>query len=180
MHLDRTLIGRAVRKLAELSAIAGGIVLLALSVLVVVSVTGRALIWLGFGPITGDYELVSTGIGFAVFAFLPWTHLNRGHALVTIVTDNFGPRTNAWMLVVTDFFMFAAALFIAWRHALGMVDKFNYGETTLLLRMPLGWGYAAGMAGATVFVIVALYVFIRSITEAAAGRPPEAQKEVGH
>ncbi|MCD7059014.1 TRAP transporter small permease [Pelagibacterium xiamenense] len=174
--MDRTIVGRAVAGLAKLTAIAGGIVLLLLAVLVVVSVTGRALIWAGLRPVTGDYELVAAGVGFAVFAFLPWAHLNRGHAVVTILSDTFGPRVNAWILVVTDFLMLAAAIFIAWRHGLGMIDKFNYGETTILLRMPLGWGYASGLVGAVVFVIVAFYVLVRSIADALSGRGPSAHE----
>ena len=52
-------------------AIAGGIALLAMIAIVVVSVIGRTLIWAGLKPILGDYELISTAMGFAIFAFSP-------------------------------------------------------------------------------------------------------------
>jgi TRAP-type C4-dicarboxylate transport system permease small subunit len=151
-------------------ALAGGIVLIGLVLLVVVSVTGRALLWAGLRPVRGDYELVEAGVGFAVFAFLPWAHLDRGHAIVSIVTDRFGPVVNRSILVVTDIMMLAAASFIAWRLYDGMLDKFRYNETTLLLRMPLGWSYTAALVGAVIFVIVAIYVLGRSISNALAGR----------
>lgn len=167
---DQSPLGRIIYGLARLMALAGGIVLIALVLLVVVSVTGRALLWAGLRPVRGDYELVEAGIGFAVFAFLPWAHLERGHAIVTIVTDRFGPVVNRWILVITDIMMLAAASFIAWRLYDGMLDKFRYNETTLLLRMPLGWSYTAGLVGAVVFVIVAIYVLGRSISNALAGR----------
>jgi TRAP-type C4-dicarboxylate transport system permease small subunit len=167
---DQSPLGRTIYGLAKLMALAGGIVLVGLVVMVVVSVTGRALLWAGLRPIRGDYELVEAGIGFAVFAFLPWAHLERGHAIVTIVTDRFGPLVNRWILVITDIMMLAAAGFIAWRLYDGMLDKFRYNETTLLLRMPLGWTYAAGLVGAVVFFAVALYVLGRSVSNALAGR----------
>ena len=170
MFEDHSPLGRSVYGLARLMALLGGIVLIGLVLLVVVSVTGRALLWAGLRPVTGDYELVEAGIGFAVFAFLPWAHLERGHAIVSLVTDRFGPRVNAWILVITDTFMLIAAGFIAWRLYHGMLDKFAYHETSLLLRMPLGWTYAAALAGAVVFALVAAYVLGRSLTNALTGR----------
>jgi len=86
---DDALLGRMITGLARALAVAGGLVLLAMVAMICVSIFGRALLAFGLRPITGDYELVSIGMGFAVFAFMPWTHLNRGHALVSLVTDSF-------------------------------------------------------------------------------------------
>jgi len=158
-------------------ALAGGIVLLAMIVIVVVSVIGRAFIWAGLKPILGDYELISVGMGFAVFAFLPIAHISRGHALVSLITDTFSPRVNAWILVVTDLMMLVASSFIAWRLWFGMLDKFNYRETTILLGVSMGWAFAAAMVGAAAMVFVSIYVLGRSITDALAGRA--APKHVG-
>src|SRR5690606_40353247 len=102
-------------------AIAGGVVLLGMIVVVVVSVIGRAFIWAGLKPILGDYELISVGMGFAVFAFLPWAHLTRGHALVSLITDTFGDRVNMWILVATELLMLCASAFVAWRLWFGML-----------------------------------------------------------
>ena len=146
-------------------------------VIVVVSVIGRAFIWAGLKPILGDYELISVGMGFAVFAFLPIAHISRGHALVSLITDTFSPRVNAWILVVTDLMMLVASSFIAWRLWFGMLDKFNYRETTILLGVSMGWAFAAAMVGAAAMVFVSIYVWGRSITDALAGRA--APKHVG-
>jgi TRAP-type C4-dicarboxylate transport system permease small subunit len=166
---DESVLGRLAHGLAKWLAVAGGLVLMAMVAMVIVSIVGRALIWVGLRPITGDYELVSIGMGFAVFAFMPWAHLMRGHALVSLVTDSFGVRANAWILVVTDLMMLVASAFIAWRLYFGMMDKFAYRETTLLLRFPLGWAYAVGSIGAAALVVVSLYVLGRSLTFAVAG-----------
>lgn len=177
MFSDSSLLGQTAHGLARWMAIAGGLVLLAMIAVVVISVIGRAFIWAGLKPIMGDYELVSVGMGFAVFAFLPWAHLMRGHALVSLVTDLFGDRVNAWILVVTDLMMLVASGFITWRLYFGMMDKFNYNETTILLGLPMGWAYLAGFIGAVVMVLVAVFVFGRSVTDAIAGKAPP--KHVG-
>jgi TRAP-type C4-dicarboxylate transport system permease small subunit len=178
--MDETKLGRGVYGLARYVAIAGGVVLTAIVIITVLSVVGRAFIWAGLGSIRGDYELVEAGVGFAIFAFLPWTHLTRGHAVVSVFTDFLSARANAWIMVVSDALMLAIAAFIAWRHWLGTVDKFNYGETTLLLRMPLWWAYAAGMVGAVVFVVVAVYVLVRSVREALSDNPPHPTQGMVH
>lgn len=169
MFKDEAPLGRLIVALAKWLAVAGGLVLMAMVAMIVISIVGRALLSFGLRPITGDYELVSVGMGFAVFAFMPWTHLNRGHALVALVTDSFGLRANNWILVVTDVMMLVASAFIAWRLYFGMMDKFAYRETTLLLRFPLSWAYALGFVGAVVMVVVALYVLGRSLTYALSG-----------
>lgn len=177
MFQDTSVLGRVANGVARLMALAGGIVLLAMIVIVVVSVIGRAFIWAGLKPILGDYELISVGMGFAVFAFLPIAHISRGHALVSLITDTFSPCVNAWILVVTDLMMLVASSFIAWRLWFGMLDKFNYRETTILLGVSMGWAFAAAMVGAAAMVFVSIYVLGRSITDALAGRA--APKHVG-
>lgn len=170
--MDSSLPGRIVFALARMVAIAGGAVLLFVAVITVVSVVGRAFIWAGLTSIRGDFELVEAGVGFAVFCFLPWAHLTRGHAVVTVFTDALGPRFNAFLIVFSDLLMLLVAGFLTWRHVLGMLDKLAYGETTLLLRFPLWWSYAAGLPGAAIFVLVAIYMLVHSLASAASGRPP--------
>ena len=171
--MDDTRIGRAVYALARYVALAGGIVLVVVTATTVISVIGRSLLWtrLGFRPIPGDYELVEAGVLFAVFSFLPWCHLTRAHAIVAVLSDRFSVRANVVIEAIMDLLMLGVALFIAWRHCLGILDKFAYRETTLLLRMPLWWVYAAGMIGAVVFVIAAAYCLVRSSAAAAARHP---------
>jgi hypothetical protein len=84
-------------------ALAGGIVLCAVIVMVGLSVLGRAssdlahglrdslpfaqaLIDLGLGAIRGDFELVEAALGFVIFAFMPLASLQRAHARVDLLT----------------------------------------------------------------------------------------------
>lgn len=150
--------------LARWTAILGGLVLLAVVVMSCISITGRFIGKLGFemGPIPGDTELVEFGIGFAVFAFLPWCQLRRGHATVDLFQNLLGPKTNRIIDFISDVLMFVAASLIAWRLCLGMLDKKSYSETTWILQIPLWNGYAAALVGAVVFVLVSAFCVLRS------------------
>ncbi|TCD14984.1 TRAP transporter small permease [Oricola cellulosilytica] len=156
-------IDRWVFRLAAAMALLGGAVLVALVFLTVISVTGRALVFAGLGPVPGDFELVEAGTAFAVFAFLPWCQLTRAHASVEIFTMGLPASFNRALLILSDLLMLAIALLFFWRHGLGTLDARRYGETTFILQFPLWWAYAASMIGAAVFVIVAVWCFITHI-----------------
>lgn len=160
---DKAPLAGMMRALATTMALAGGLVLLALVALTCISVAGRALVGLGLGPVPGDFELVEMGVAFAVFAFLPWCHLNRGHATVELLTRYLGRTANAWLDLMADLLMFLVAALIAWRLALGTLDKRSYHETTFILEVPVWWAYAACLLGAVVFTVVALYCVGRSL-----------------
>jgi len=165
-------IGRFIEALARYTALAGGLVLTILVILTVISVTGRALVFAGLAPIPGDFELVEAGTAFAVFAFLPWCHLQRGHAVVEILTMNFSDGVNRVIDVVANLLMLVFAILICWRHWLGTLDKQSYGETTFILQFPIWWAYAASLFGAVVFVIVSAWCLLRALSEVR--RPPES------
>ena len=171
MFQDSSTLGRVANGIARWMALAGGLVLLAMIAIVVISVIGRAFIWAGLKPILGDYELISVGMGFAIFAFLPWAHISRGHALVSLVTDAFSARVNAWILVITDLVMLLGSAFIAWRLWLGMLDKFSYRETTILLGTVDGVGLCRRRWSArSPWCLWPLYV-LRSLDQRCPGRP---------
>lgn len=162
-------VGAVLETCAKWLALAGGLLLAALALLTVASVLGRAFIFAGLGPIKGDYELVEMGCAVAVFSFLPWCQLNRGHVTVDILVDTFPARTKLMLTLVGNVALAGAASLIAWRLWLGMGEKFSYGEETYELGLPLGWGMALSCVGAILFAIIALYTIWRSVNELAAG-----------
>lgn len=157
--------------LARALAILGGIVLVAVTVMTVASITGRAFSRVGLGPVPGDFELVQAGVGFAVFAFLPWCQLNRGHATVDIVTSLFSDRANHIIDVVSEILMTLVLGAIAWQLYYGMRDKLAYSETSFILQYPLWWPYAACLAAAAVAVIVSIYMCFVRLRELRDGTP---------
>lgn len=166
--------------LARIMAILGGVVLVFLTLLTVVSITGRSLIWAGFGPVPGDFELVESLTAFAVFSFLPWCQLNRGHASVDLFT-NFLPRAvNRVIDLVAEILLTVVFVVFAWRLWAGMQDKIRYGETTFILQYPIWWAYAACMVGASVAVVISFYMVYVRVRELKSGPADTTAGHGGH
>jgi TRAP-type C4-dicarboxylate transport system permease small subunit len=176
--MDETPAGRLVTALARYTAMAGGAVMIAITATTVISIAGRLLIPFGLSPIPGDFEIVQAGMLFAIFSFLPWCHLERGHAIVAVLTDRFPVRVNAVLEFVWDVVMLLAALFITWRLWFGMLDKLGNRESTFILRFPLWISYATGVFGALIFILVALYCVMRSGRNATSPNPTRPASEV--
>lgn len=168
------LLHRIADLLARVMALLGGAVLILLTVANCVSIMGRALVPfdLGIGPVRGIYDYTEIGVAAAVFAFLPWCQLNRGHATVEIATPLYPAVMNRALDVIIDVLMLAAASVIAWRLYLGMLDKASYGETTLIAQVPLWQGFAASLVGAVGFALVAAFCAIRSVRALTRGDGP--------
>ncbi|MBN9279988.1 MAG: TRAP transporter small permease [Hyphomicrobium sp.] len=163
-------VGRVVGGLAKLLAIVGGILLVALAVMSVVSIVGRAFSRLGLGPVPGDFELIEAGCAVAIFAFLPWCQFRQGHVTVDLLGSYLPPRPWAFLAVAGNIAMSIISAVVAWQLWLGFRDKLAYGETSMILQMPIWWGYAAGVVGAIVFVATCFCTVWRSLNEAIAGK----------
>lgn len=155
-------ISRGLRSLCRGIALLGGVLLLAIMAVVVVSVTGRSLVWIGLGPIPGDFELVEAGGALAIFCFLPWCQLQKGHVTVDILQGVLGKRVDAGLETIYNLIMAGLCGLIAWRLWAGMLDKMNYGETTFILQFPVWWGYAVCLPMAILSVIVCLWTVVES------------------
>jgi TRAP-type C4-dicarboxylate transport system permease small subunit len=143
----------------------GAAVLILLTVATCLSIVGRALVPLdiGIGPIRGIYDFTEIGVAAAVFAFLPWCQYSRGHASVDLFMPFFPAIMNRVLDVLIDVGMLIIAVIGAWRLYLGMLDKFSFGETTLIAQIPMGHAYMAGLAGAVAFALIAAFCVLRSI-----------------
>ena len=181
--------------LARMMALAGGLVLTALVVLVCVSVAGRGLNTLGhsdfvtafapavadmlknFGPVKGDFEMVEAGIAFSIFAFLPICQLHGGHATVDIFTQALPLRANRWLIAFWEVVLSLTIWLITLRLAAGMIGKYGNGETTFLLQFPVWWAYAASLVAAGVAAVVAGYCAYARLAFALTGRARLPQAE---
>ncbi|MBM7067904.1 TRAP transporter small permease [Actibacterium sp. 188UL27-1] len=159
----------------------GGGILAFISVMTVASITGRALNGLGpFGPVPGDYEMVANGCALAVFFFLPWCQLKRGHVTVDILIQAFPARVQAIFGLIGDLLIAVVSLVIlrqlwfafgekfpygsdALRNTLGMGYKPFFPETTYELEVPVWTLYGAALFGALILVVVSLYTVWRSV-----------------
>lgn len=171
---------RWIDRLANWTALVGGVLLVALTLMAVASIGGRALISLGLGPVPGDFELVEMGIGVAIFFFMPWCYLRNGHATVDLLYMHMPRWAQRTVVIVSDILMTAVWLVLTWQLYLGMVEKKEYMETTFILQMPVWWAYALCLIGAVIGCIcyVAKTLTLVGIFQA----PPEwlAEGSGGH
>lgn len=139
-------------------AILGGFLLSLVAVLTVVSILGRAL--LGSG-IAGDYEIVEMGCAAAVFAFLPYCQWMRAHAQVDFFSQWFGARLNSVLDSLADALFMAVAMLLTWRLTAGAYDVLNYEESTMVLRLPVWWGFVPAVLSSGLLAVVCLYSLLR-------------------
>ncbi len=124
---------KAIHSIISGWAIAGGLLLLAVVCVNVVSVAGSAL----FGkPFPGDFELTEVGVCVAAFCFLPYCQLTGSNVSADIFTSRASAR---WIAVFTFFGSLTALLFsclLLWRMYYGMLDQKTYDYTTAILQFP--------------------------------------------
>jgi TRAP-type C4-dicarboxylate transport system permease small subunit len=123
----------------------GAFVLALLAAMSVLSIAGRALSGLGFGPVPGDFELVEAGAALAVFCFLPWAHLKRGHAVVDLLWRAYPAPLRRGLEIASDAMMAGVWVLLIWRMGVATLDYRANGEVTFILQFPVWWGYAASM-----------------------------------
>ncbi len=149
----QTVPGKGLAWLSRQFALAGGLIMLALATMTVVSIIGRTTIGVS---IEGDYELVELGLAAAVFLFLPECYLSQGHVVVDLFTAHCRERTIFILDSIADLLFFVVAATLAWRLTLAGIESREYWEQTMILRMPLWWVYAVGVVSMTLMALCAL------------------------
>ena len=164
-------------RLSQAMALAGGAMLTALVLLTCASILGRevneVLQWdalrdtgparwllheVGIGAINGDFELLESGMAFAIFAFLPLAQITAGHAVVDVFADFLPRGVNRVLSVVIEAVFAAVLVLIAVQLWSGMVSKLDSGQTTLRLQFPVWWAYALAVVPAILAAVVARLV----------------------
>lgn len=143
-------------------ALIGGLVLIAISAIIILSIVGRQLIFIGLAPIPGDFELVEIGGAFSIFCFLPWCTYQNGHATVDVFVAGFGTRLQSLLELIWNIALTGAIGLICWRLYSGMQEVKSYGETTQILEIPIWIGYMTGVFGTGLSVVVAFFLSWRS------------------
>ncbi len=180
---------KLIRSLAHITALIGGVVLMALIAMTTLSILGRSinkflhadffetqltgfsqfLLDLGVGEINGNYELLEAGVALAIFSFLPVCQFYGAHATVDVFASALPPRIIRWIIAFWEVVLAAVILLIIWRLYGGLERYFSNGETTLFLQFPVWWSYALSFSAGVVACIVAIYCAYARIAEAIGG-----------
>ncbi|WP_418320748.1 TRAP transporter small permease [Piscinibacter sakaiensis] len=147
----------------------GGAVLTAMAVLSVASIIGRAFSGFGLGPVPGDFELVEAGTAIAVFCFMPWAHLRRGHAMVDLFWKVYPPALQRVFLILADALMLVIWVLLIWRMGISTMDYRENAEVSFILQMPVWWAYAVSMVPGVFGCIVYAW---RLLEDFGIGQPP--------
>lgn len=125
--------GRVLFATARLFAVLGGLVLIALTGMTLLSIAGRALY---AAPVPGDYELIQLGTAIAVASFLPLTQLRGGHVIVDFFTSKSSPALRGVLDAFGATLVGFAGSAIAWRMTYGAISLAEANDQTTILAIP--------------------------------------------
>jgi TRAP-type C4-dicarboxylate transport system permease small subunit len=133
-------VGRTLERLAQALAVLGGLALTGVALMSLYSVVMRNV---AGAPIQGDFELAQVGCAVSVAAFLPFTQLRNGNIFVDFFTQKASPGTKAVLDGIGAAIVGAALALLAWRTGVGGWDAWRNQETTMLMGLPIWYGYAS-------------------------------------
>lgn len=155
-----------IHRLASVLVVFGGLCLLLACGLTLASVIGSVAL----RPLPGEIELVEALCGFAVFAFLPYCQLKRGHVGVDLFISALGTRAMNISQLIGDVLIGILLAVVTWRHYVGLTDKFGNGETTPLLLLPVWWGYAIAFVLLLANILVCIHIILADLRDIRHGR----------
>lgn len=172
----RRRVERVLLRLTTVVAFGGGLLLSAIALTTTYSILGRAisrnlpdfvlLEW--WRPIRGDFELVEMGTAIAIFSCLPYTQMMRGHVLVGFLTSSLGAHGKAALAVPANLLLSVIVVLITWRMTVATREFMtaDFTQTTMLLGIPIWWGYVPATLCMVLFSVVSLFTVWRSLDEA--------------
>lgn len=153
-------LGGVLEGLSRLLALGGGGVLLAVILITLGSIISGTLF---NAPLAGNFELVEIGVAVAVFAFLPYGQLHGGNIAVDLLIRRLPAQAQAWFAAAGDALLALLAALFAWRLAAGGLGLAAYGDISMVLRVPVWWGYVPAVASLGLLSLVSIYTAWRGV-----------------
>jgi TRAP-type C4-dicarboxylate transport system permease small subunit len=147
-------VGRTLERLSQGLAVIGGLALTGVALMSVYSVVMRNF---AGAPIQGDFELSQVGCAVAVAAFLPFTQLRNGNIFVDVFTQKASAGTKAWLDGFGALTVGIALALVAWRTGVGGLDAYRNDETTMIMGLPIWYGYLLMTPSFAVAALTAFY-----------------------
>ena len=147
------MIRRALEKTSHYLAMIGGVALIAMALITMVSILGRVLLG---RPIPGDIELAQLLTAFAISSFLPWCQVQKGHVVIDFFTAYLRQHLQD-RLQRLGFFCLAIILgVLAWRTMRAVSSALETSETSMILSIPIWVQSLALVPGFLLAALVAL------------------------
>jgi TRAP-type C4-dicarboxylate transport system permease small subunit len=147
-------IGKLINTACSVMAWAAGLMFLTEMVMSSVSVLGRSLFGQG---IPGDYELVQMLSAMGIAMCLPYCQLRKGHVFVDFFTLWAPASIKRYLDAFGGILLAGCAFLLAWRIWQGMLDMREYEETSMVLGLPIWWGYIPVVPAFALLGVTALH-----------------------
>ena len=141
------------KTLAQLCAIAAGLLMTFITLLTCGSILGRETIG---QTISGDFELSGLATGAAIALFMPWCQLKRGNIIVDFFTAKVPDRINARLDRLGALMLAMCFALLAWRTSLGGLNAFQTQSGSMMLGLPEWHVYAAMVPPFILTTVIAL------------------------
>lgn len=176
-----SIFGKVLLTLSEAFALLGGVIVIALIAMSVISIIGRKLFAI---VVPGDLEIMQMGTAVAVAAFLPYCQMNDDHVRVDFFTAGLPERVRALLESVAAILLSACAVLIAWRTSVAAVDSYESGETSLMVGWPVWVAIAALVPSFVLLALNGYYIARRRlrafVSSRRSGVRPTSGKPVRH
>lgn len=146
-------------------ALLGGVLLLAVIAMNVVSIVGGAF----RAPFPGDFELTELGVAIAAFSFLPYVQITGGNVTADIFTSRAGPRMVAALTALASVLALVFGLLLCWRMYAGMVDQRTYDYTTAILQVPIWCAFVPMLISLALLALAAAVTLAEALRRAVGG-----------
>jgi TRAP-type C4-dicarboxylate transport system permease small subunit len=147
--------GHGIDRLCRFSAWLGGVLLIFMATMTLVSVAGRALF---SNPIQGDVEFVQLCGAICVASFLPYTQWRGGNIIVDFFTSGATPRTRSRLDAFGCLLVGLVLALVSWRTAAGSAAVYQAQETSMLMGIPLWIPYMLMVPGLALTAVAAFYM----------------------
>lgn len=141
------------RRVTAVFALAGSAVALGAGLMVVVSITLRALTT---RPIPGDVELTQFAIALAISLALPWCQLHGANIIVDFFTQKLRERSIRMLDAIGCLLIAVMCALLSWRTSVGALSVRDSQEASMILDLPMWWVYASLAPGLALAALVAL------------------------
>lgn len=158
-------------------ALMGGVGLLGLALMTVYSIVGRTIVksdllrelsllsW--WRPVRGDFELTELVTALAIFAFLPYCQMVRGHVIVDFFTNRVSARLKTVLESFANLLFFILSGILCWRMAVASLELATtpFKQSTMILKIPTWWGLSVATLFMGFLSMVCLFGFVKAVLE---------------
>ena len=159
---------RFARRLIHGWALLGGVLLLGIILVNVLSVIG-GIVW---RPFPGDFETTQIGVAVAAFAFLPYCQLENANVTADIFTARASARTVGHLRKLASVVALAFSLILLWCMVQGMMDQRQYGYTTAILSFPVWTAFVPILLSLALLAVASIITLLGEVKSTPGGAPP--------